>query len=92
LRSDTNVAKHAKASQVNVSIEKLRDAICMEIKDDGRSFRAERVLSAARHKRLGLLCMRERVEMVGGTFSIESEPGQGTTIRAEIPFTNGIRS
>jgi signal transduction histidine kinase len=35
--------------------------------------------------------MRERVEMVGGTFSIESEPGQGTSIRVEIPFPNGIK-
>lgn len=87
-----NVARHAQASQVKTSIQKLRGAICMEIKDNGRSFRAERALSAAKRKRLGLLCMRERVEMVGGTFSIESEPGQGTTIRVEIPFTNGIRS
>jgi two-component system sensor histidine kinase DegS len=38
---------------------------------------------------LGLLGMRERVEMVGGRFTIESAPGQGTTIRAEIPFARG---
>jgi len=87
----TNVARHAHASLVKVCIRKLRGAICMEIKDNGRSFQAERVVSAANHKRLGLLCMRERVEMVRGTLTVESEPGQGTTIRAEIPFANGIR-
>jgi signal transduction histidine kinase len=38
-----------------------------------------------------LLGMRERVEMVGGRFSVESSPGNGTTIRAEIPFANGTR-
>jgi PAS domain S-box-containing protein len=87
----TNVARHAQASRIEVRLQKLQGAIGMEIKDNGRSFRAERVMSAAQHKRLGLLCMRERVEMVGGTFSIESEPGQGTSIRVEIPFANGIR-
>ncbi len=39
-------------------------------------------------KRLGLLGMRERLEMVGGTFCVESVPGQGTTIQAEIPFAH----
>jgi len=87
----TNVARHAQASRIEVRLQKLRGVISMEIKDNGRSFQAERVLSAAQHKRLGLLCMRERVEMVGGTFSIESEPGQGTSIRVEIPFANGIK-
>ena len=88
----TNVARHAQASLAEVRIQKLRGAICMEIKDNGRSFRVGRVLSATKNKRLGLLCMRERVEMVGGTLSIESEPGQGTSIRVEIPFTSGNRS
>jgi PAS domain S-box-containing protein len=87
----TNVARHAQASRIEVRIEKLRGAICMEVKDNGRSFRAERVLSAAKRKRLGLLCMRERVEMVGGRFTVESSPGKGTTVRAEIPSANGAR-
>ena len=61
----------------------------MEIKDNGKSFEVERVLPARRNKRLGLLGMRERVEMVGGRFAVESAPGKGTTIRAQIPFANG---
>jgi len=87
----TNVARHAQASLVRVSIEKRPRRICMKIKDDGKSFQVDRVLLAKKNKRLGLLGMRERVEMVGGNFHIESEPGQGTTICAEIPFTNGNR-
>jgi signal transduction histidine kinase len=47
----------------------------------------ERVLQAKGRKRLGLLGMRERVEMVGGTFCVESAPGKGTTIVVEIPTT-----
>jgi signal transduction histidine kinase len=45
-------------------------------------------LFVKRHKRLGLLGMRERVEMVGGSFAVESAPGKGTTIRAQIPLGN----
>ena len=85
----TNVPRHAHASRVKVSIRKLHgDTIRMEIKDNGKSFEVEHVLYAKRNKRLGLLGMRERVEMVGGSFSVESAPGKGTTIRAEIPFSN----
>ena len=82
----TNVARHAQASRVEVSIQKLPDCICMKVKDDGKSFQVERVLQEKGSKRLGLLGMRERVEMVGGTFCVESAPGQGTTILVEIPF------
>jgi signal transduction histidine kinase len=85
----TNVAQHAHASQVKVSIRKLTDTVRLEIADDGKSFDVGRVLHARRNRRLGLLGMRERVEMVGGSLSVESSPGRGTTIRAEIPFGSG---
>jgi signal transduction histidine kinase len=85
----TNVARHAQASLVDLSIVKLPDSICMKIRDDGKSFQVDRMLNARKNKRLGLLGMRERVEMVGGSFRVESAPGKGTTIRAQIPFTNG---
>ncbi len=84
-----NVAKHAQASLVNVSIRKLRGVICLEVKDNGKSFPVQGVLPAGKKKGLGLLGMRERVEMVGGRFAVESAPGKGTTIRAEIPFAKG---
>jgi len=83
----TNVARHARASRAEVTILKLADRIGLKIKDDGKSFQVEDVMDGKGSKRLGLLGMRERVEMVGGTFSVESAPGQGTTIHAEIPFT-----
>ena len=87
----SNVAKHAQASRVNVNIRKLRGVIRMEVQDDGKSFEVRGVLSTQRNKGLGLLGMRERVEMVGGRFAVESSPGKGTTIRAEIPFGNGAK-
>jgi signal transduction histidine kinase len=82
----TNVARHAQASRVEVNIQKRLDGVCLEIKDDGRSFQAERTLHANGGKRLGLLGMRERVEMVGGGFGIQSAPERGTTIMAQMPF------
>ena len=81
-----NVARHAQASRVEVSIEKLPDCSCMKIKDDGKSFNLERTLHANGGKRLGLLGMRERLEMVGGKLVVESAPGKGTTIQAQIPL------
>ena len=87
----TNVVRHAQASVVTVNLQKIEDAICLEIKDDGQAFQVKRVLSAAKYKRLGLLCMRERVEMVCGTLAIESKAGLGTLIRVEIPFADSIK-
>jgi PAS domain S-box-containing protein len=83
-----NVARHAKASSVELSIQKLADGVAMHIKDNGKSFQMERVLNAKGRIRLGLLGMRERVEMVGGTFCVESAPGKGTTIEVTIPFAH----
>jgi len=85
----TNVVKHAQATLVEVSIQRRRGVVCMEIHDNGRSFLVQQALFAKQIKRLGLLGMRERLEMVGGSFSIESAPGKGTTIRAQIPFGRG---
>jgi len=82
----TNVARHAKASRVELNLVKLPDGVGMRIKDNGKSFDVERTLQANAGKRLGLLGMRERVEMVGGTFRVESAPGQGTTIQVDMTF------
>lgn len=85
----TNVARHAQASRADVTLQQLPGAICMEIKDNGKSFNAEHILHARKSKRMGLLGMRERIEMVGGSFTIESSPEKGTTIRVEIPLRRG---
>ncbi len=82
----TNVARHAHARRVDLNITKLAAGVSMHVKDDGKSFSVERVLHGKGSKRLGLLGMRERVEMVGGTFCVESAPGKGTTIAVEVPF------
>jgi signal transduction histidine kinase len=82
----TNVSKHAQASEVEVSIHKLKDGICMEVADNGRSFKAGPMNSARSRGRLGLLGMQERVRLINGQFTIKPRPGKGTTVRVVIPF------
>ena len=82
----TNVSKHAHASQVEVSIRKFKDGICMEVADNGRSFKADPMNSARSKGRLGLLGMQERVRLVNGQFTVKPQPGKGTTVRVVIPF------
>jgi len=84
----TNVARHARASQAVVKIQKLDGAVCMKVKDNGQGFQQQRILHGERSKRLGLLGMRERLQMVGGNFTVSSRPGKGTTVIAQIPLSN----
>jgi PAS domain S-box-containing protein len=87
----TNVARHAQASRVEVTIQKLQEGICMKIKDDGKSFQVDHVMHGKGGKHLGLLGMRERLEMVSGSFEVVSAPGKGTTITAKIPIGTAVR-
>jgi signal transduction histidine kinase len=80
----SNVAQHANASRVTVRIAENAGAVCMEIHDNGRGFRTDRISSES-GKHLGLLGMRERAEMVGGTFCVMSAPRKHTTLRVQIP-------
>jgi signal transduction histidine kinase len=87
----TNVARHAQAGHVAVNIRKLSNGACMDISDDGKGFEVKQVLFAAKCKRLGLLGIRERVEMLGGKFMVESTPGKGTTIHVKFSFNDRNR-
>jgi signal transduction histidine kinase len=82
----TNIARHAQATSADVKIQKLDGAVRMKIIDNGKGFREERGLRATMSRRLGLLGMKERLEMVGGKFAIESVTGKGTTVIAQIPL------
>lgn len=81
-----NVARHATSSRLEVTIEKLTDGIGMKIKDDGKSFDVKGAMQVRGGKRLGLLGMRERLEMAGGKLTIQSSPDAGTTVAAWIPL------
>jgi len=81
-----NVIRHAQATEMEISLTSVDDRIRMKIVDNGKSFPVRKTLCAKSTRRLGLIRMRERIEMIGGSFAIESTPGLGTTVRTEIPF------
>jgi len=81
----TNIARHSHASRAEVKIQKCAGHVNFQIRDNGKGFEAGGALRARKNSRLGLLGMKERVEMVGGTFLVKSTPG-GISILARIPF------
>ena len=82
-----NSAKHSHADLVCLSLRRLDDRMELVIQDNGRGFNVEKVRSqGAAERGLGLLSMRERVQLSGGVFAIESAEGQGTIIRAYWPL------
>jgi chemotaxis family two-component system sensor kinase Cph1 len=83
----TNVLKHAAARRVSVVLRQSRGQVSAVVEDDGRGFDADAV---AGH-RLGLLGMRERAALVGGTLVVESGPDRGTTVIARIPLLDNDR-
>jgi signal transduction histidine kinase len=80
----TNVVKHAEASQVSIVLTRRDGGVTALIEDDGHGFDVDQVDSAA----LGLVGMRERLALLGGTLAIESPPGEGTTIAAYLPLSS----
>jgi len=78
----TNVVKHAGAEHVSIVVRSREGIVAATIDDDGRGFAHEDV----REDALGLLGMRERLALVGGTLEVESSPESGTTIAAQVPI------
>lgn len=82
----TNVARHAKATRVTISLASLPEgSLHMTITDNGQGFATEGSPGARKSKRLGLLGMKERVEMIDGTFHITSALGRSTTVTVKLP-------
>jgi signal transduction histidine kinase len=85
----SNTWKHAEAEQVEVTLDLQAGRLCLEVRDDGNGFEVPAHLGGyVGSGKLGLVSMRERAEEVGGTCGIESEPGQGTRVLVEIPFSS----
>ncbi len=78
----TNVLKHSDARHVSILLERRADQVRTIIEDDGRGFDPETV---RQQNRLGLLGMQERVALVGGTVTIETTIGRGTSVFVHIP-------
>jgi len=81
----TNVVRHAGAHHVWVTLSQAPAAVTLEVRDDGVGFDAEEMPRLASEGHFGLIAMRERVEMAGGTWSIDSRPDAGTVITVSLP-------
>lgn len=79
-----NVAKHAQAQRARVTFDVQPDRVTVEVEDDGRGFDVDRALENPQG--LGLRHLRERVEELGGSLSLESAPGAGTRLKAVLPL------
>ncbi|SFT50512.1 AAA family ATPase [Paraburkholderia aspalathi] len=82
----TNVARHAAATQVTITLERTPDACLLEVRDDGKGFDPLEI----RKRSFGLAGMGERVLMLGGQIDLVSSPGNGTTIKVCLPFNKGV--
>lgn len=77
----TNVVRHASATRIDVLVERRDGRVVVMVEDDGKGFVPA---TAGGAECLGLIGMRERAEALGGTLTIESAPGEGTTIAVEV--------
>jgi signal transduction histidine kinase len=76
-----NVEKHARATAIRVTLRVSADVLALSVQDNGRGF------DTARERGMGLLGMNERIATLGGSFSIESEPGKGTLVMVKLPLS-----
>ena len=82
----TNVARHAEAGRVGIILEASEQEARLIVEDDGHGFTWDDSGSGAPSGRLGLLGMRERLTLVGGTLEVETSPGGGTTLFSRVPL------
>ena len=75
-----NVYKHAAARQVHVLLERRDGEAVLIVEDNGKGYDAEGIVDG-----MGLINIRERAALIGGSVEIESEPGQGTTVFVRVP-------
>jgi signal transduction histidine kinase len=78
-----NAVKHSGVRRFEVELRGAPDGIHLTVHDSGLGFDPE---AAVNNRGLGLVSIQERVNLVKGTFSIDSRPGRGTTIHARVPF------
>ncbi len=85
-----NIAKYSEADRMLLSLRKTNGTLVLIVRDNGRGFEIEKALSKESTERgLGLASMRERADLSGGTFSIESAPGKGTVVQVTWPEKAG---
>jgi signal transduction histidine kinase len=84
----SNIARHAEAKNVEIFVDAEGDRFVLRISDDGRGFDVSTItgIDETTGRGRGVLAMKERMRLIGGSCEVESTPGQGTTVVAEIPI------
>jgi signal transduction histidine kinase len=82
----TNAGKHSRAKKVTLTLNRREDHVRLAVEDDGVGFDAAARADSAATPPLGLLGMRERVQMVDGKIEIRSKPGGGTSVYVRVPL------
>jgi PAS domain S-box-containing protein len=86
----TNVLKHSRADRVSIILERRADHVLAVVEDNGDGFDVDALTTLSPNERnLGLLGMRERATLLGGTLEVESAPGVGTSVFVRIPLGAG---
>ena len=81
-----NAVRHSGARNAKVVVDRLASSIVVRVTDDGRGF------DPGRSRGMGILGMEERVKRLGGAFRVESQPGKGTTVTADVPIPSGVNA
>jgi len=81
----TNVVKHARSDRAWLSLSTENGSVVLEVRDAGVGFDAAGLSEPSSSLHYGMIGMRERVEMAGGTWEVQSKPGSGTRVRAALP-------
>lgn len=82
----TNIAKHAEASNISVVLRYRDSLLVAVVEDDGKGFDVSSIMASPDGKKLGLFGMYERASLIGGSLTIESQPGDGATIFLDVPL------
>ena len=83
----TNILRHAQANQATIDLVQDGNLLHLIIEDDGKGFDPAQILPEEGNRHLGLISMHERAELIGGTMEMYSAPGEGTTIRVQVPLS-----
>lgn len=86
----TNAVRHGQAQRIRVDVQRTATGVLATVRDNGRGFEAQDWLTRSlAENKLGLVGIEERVTLLGGSFCVESQPGRGATVYADIPWRGG---
>jgi signal transduction histidine kinase len=86
----TNVVRHAHAQNIQVVLFEENGAVVMGIQDDGCGFDAHQATAVSQKRHLGLISMRERAAIAGGSLTLETRQGEGTSLLVRLPLLEGL--